>query len=124
MSAFFEVLDSVLVNDKDLFETHEKNIVPFQLNRALSMNLDTVLYANEMNKRHWLHKELQYDYLRHSVRKGKRFNKWAKNKTDKYLAPVVEYYECSKAKALDIIRTLNEDQLDEIVKKCSKGGRQ
>ena len=56
----------------------EKDYKPFIVNRGLSFNHDTALYANEMNFRHYADHKLQFDFFLNSIRPRKRYGKWLK----------------------------------------------
>ena len=88
--------------------------VPFVINRSLSYFPDTVLQANEMNTQHHLGKREQFDYLRHSIRKRRRFSKWLKRAEDERVESVKLYYGYSTKKALEAMRVLPEEQVDQI----------
>jgi hypothetical protein len=51
-------------------ESVEKGYTPFVVNRCLSYFIDTVLYANEMNRRPETDKKMQFDYLQKSTVNG------------------------------------------------------
>ena len=88
--------------------------VPFVINRSLSYFPDTVLQANEMNTQHHLGKREQFDYLRHSIRKRRRFSKWLKRAEDERVESVKLYYGYSTKKALEAMKVLSEEQVDQI----------
>tara|TARA_Y100000592_G_C5236935_1_gene206540 strand:- start:29 stop:406 length:378 start_codon:yes stop_codon:yes gene_type:complete len=88
--------------------------VPFVINRSLSYFPDTVLQANEMNTQHHLGKREQFDYLRHSIRKRRRFSKWLKKAEDERVESVKLYYGYSTKKALEAMKVLSEEQVDQI----------
>lgn len=101
----------------------EKEYNPFIVNRGLSMGIDTVLQANEMNQRHHLGKKLQFDFLLNSVSKRKRFDKWQKADKSEDLDYVRAYYNYSYPKAVAALSVLSAKQLDEIKRKITnKGG--
>ena len=103
----------------------EREYNPFIVNRALSMGIDTVLQANEMNQRHHLSKKLQFDFLLNSISKRKRFDKWQKADKSEDLEYVRAYYNYSYPKAVSAISVLTNEQLDCIKKKITnKGGVQ
>ena len=103
----------------------EKDYNPFIVNRGLSMGIDTVLQANEMNMRHGLPKRLQFDFLLNSISKRKRFDKWQKADKSEDLEYVKAYYNYSYPKANAALQVLSPTQLNEIKKKISnKGGVQ
>ena len=85
-----EYLNAINHSKDDLLvdEHAEKKYVPFVVNRCLSYFPDTIMQANEMNMLPNAEKKMQFDYLRHSVRKRKRFSKWLKNENDPRLDSV------------------------------------
>lgn len=111
-----------LIRDSENPELAEKSYNPFLINRALSYFIDTILYANEMNVHNTAEKQLQNDYLINSIRKGKRFSKWAKTIEDPDVQCVQEYYKISYRRALDVCGVLTKEQIDLIKEKLIKGG--
>lgn len=101
----------------------EKEYNPFMVNRGLSYFNDTVFWANEMNMRSFLDKDMQYKFLLNTVKKGKRFGKWAKSEKDETIDMLIEFYQVSRQKAQEISRLLNTKQLQSIKEKMFKGGR-
>ena len=101
----------------------ERKYPPYIVNRCLSSFTDTILYVNEMNKNSHLEKKLQYDFLLNSVKPRKRFSPWAKKDSIDYLDIVKEYYGYNDDKALQALRILTKDQLDNIKKSLNKGGK-
>ena len=100
----------------DLFADEEaaKGYVPFIVNRSLSYFPDTILQANDMNIHADLGKREQFDYLRHSIRKRRRFSKWLRKTEDKRIESVKIYYNLGTKKALESMRVLSDRQIDEI----------
>jgi hypothetical protein len=122
---FKEIIPSILQTKKYVLndESDIKDYNPFLVNRALSYHMDTILYANEMNKKHGLHKTAQYQYLINSVRGMKRkFHPWNKQLVVDDLECVKEYYGYSNNKAKDALRILSKEHLAEIKNKINKGG--
>lgn len=111
-----------LMEDTPNDKLAEKDYSPFLTNRALSQHADAILYANEMNINYHLDKKLQYSYLINSVRRRKRFGKWAKKDIDLNLELVQEIYGYSYQKALQALDILTDDQLDNLRKRIEKGG--
>lgn len=127
MPSLFEWLDKVntgkdiALNEDDPY----KDYPAFQILQGLSQNLDTVLLANEMNKRPGLSKEMQFKFLDKSVIKKKRFGKWAKveeeaNKAD--VDVVTEFYQVNRNRAKEYLKLINPTELDYMRKMVSKGG--
>ena len=87
---------------------------PFIINRCMSYFPDTILQANEMNTHADLGKQEQFDYLRHSIRKRRRFSRWIKKAEDKRIDSVKLYYNFGTKKALEAMKVLSDEQIDEI----------
>ena len=96
---------------------------PFMVNRGLSYFSDTVMWANEMNQRHQLDKDLQYTFLLNTVSKKKRFSKWGKQSQDDNLDLIGEWYKVNRRRAQEISLILSEAQLTTIREKMYKGGK-
>jgi hypothetical protein len=101
-------IENLIVED----ENNEKFYDPFLTNRAFSYFPDSILYANEMNSRHFLDKRMQYDYLYYGISKKKRFSKWATRNTNGNIDFLVRLYECSKTKAEEIAEVLGETSVE------------
>jgi len=110
-----------LMRDSDNDELSEKSYAPYLTNKSLSYFTDTLLYANEMNKYHFLDNKLQYEFFLNSIRKKKRFAKWAKADSNDDLVMISEYYQISLSKAKDAIRILSHEQLSTIRNKMEQG---
>lgn len=101
----------------------EKAYNPFMINRSLSYFPDTVLFANEMNRVPHLDKKPQFLFFINTVRKRKRFSKWAKPIEESDLEVVKEYYGYSNEKAKQALTLLTKEQINELKKKVDRGGR-
>ena len=121
----FDFVNAINTTKKDLIQTpdDEKEYVPFVINRQLSYFPDTVLLANEMNLHPHLPNKCQNSFLISTVRKRKRFSKWAKPEVLSDLEVVKEYYGYSNPKARVALTLLSEDEIMEIREKARKGGR-
>ena len=121
----FEYVNAICDSKQNLIvdEASEKAYNPFMINRTLSYHFDTVLLANEMNQRAHLDKKLQNDFLINTVRKKKRFAKWAKPISSDDLEVVKEYYGYSNEKARQVLPLLNDDQMGQLRQRIFKGGK-
>jgi hypothetical protein len=123
----FDFVNSINFTKKNLMrgsdndELSEKSYAPFLTNKSLSYFTDTLLYANEMNRMHFLDNKLQYEFFLNSIRKKKRFAKWAKADKNDDLVMVSEYYQISLSKAKEAIRILTPEQLSTIRNKMEQG---
>lgn len=94
----------------------------FIINRALSYSLDSVMFANVMNHYNDIDYMWQYDFYYHSLKKRKRFGKWAKPAKSDDVDVLVEYYKCNRERALEYLSILSVDQLNSIRERLIKGG--
>jgi hypothetical protein len=118
----FDVINAINSKTKTDLDTTQYN--PFIVNRGLSFFKDTVLYANEVNSRSHLDKDMQYSFLLNTITKAKRFSKWAKqDPASTELELVMTYYKVNRTRALEILDILTSDQLKTIEEKCNVGGR-
>jgi hypothetical protein len=101
----------------------EKNYPAYVVNKCMSHHMDTVLFANEMNRYSFLPSRLQYDFYIHIVRPRKRFSPWGKKEKVNDLEIVKEYYGYSNEKAKQALRILSPTHLDYIKDKLNKGGK-
>jgi len=101
-----------------------KEYVPFITNKALSSDLDTILDANEMNRRHHLDKKMQFGYLLHKVRARRRpFHPWLKHTVNADVTAIKTVWECSTGKALEILRVLTPEQMEKVRQFTDPGGK-
>jgi hypothetical protein len=121
----FDFVNAISQSKKDLMEDPavERLYQPFLVNKALSYFPDTVMYANEMNRRHLTDSKLQFQFFLNTVRPARRFAKWVKKQEDDDLAAVMEYYGYSPEKAKSALSILSSDQLITIKEKLEKGGQ-
>lgn len=125
MSGPFDFVNDILYNKKYIMVDNQKEneYVPFLSNRALSYNIETILYAQEMNIKNGLDKKLQYDYLINSTRPIKRrYSKWAKKIVNSDVDLIQEYFGCNFQNAKIALSILSKEQLKEIKKRLEKGG--
>ena len=125
MSKPFDYATSILQTKKQLIvdDLTEKEYNPFLVNRALSQHKDCVLFANEMNRRHFTDKKMQFDFLLNTVRSMKRpIAKWAKTEKNDDLECVKLAYGLSDSKARDALRLLSKEQIQKIKEETFTGG--
>jgi hypothetical protein len=100
----------------------EKEYAPYIINRCLSGEIDCIMFANEMNRYHFLSKKMQYDFFINSLRKRKRYSPWLRQDKIKDLDYVKRYYGYSNEKAKQALRILSKEQLTFIKSKFETGG--
>lgn len=118
----FDYVNSINYTKKDVM-MDEKTYNSFMVNRSLSYFPDTVIFANEMNRYHHTDPRLQYSFLINTIRKRKRFSKWAKPEVENDIEVVKEYYGYSNEKARQVLPLISPSQMETIKKKVNKGGR-
>ena len=121
----FDFVKEILQGKKQLIvdDLTEKEYNPFIINRSLSYHKDCVLYANEMNRRHFLDKKLQNDFLLNTVRSQKRpFAKWVKSEKSDDLECIKHVYGFSDSKAREALRLLSKDQIQQLKEQTDTGG--
>ena len=122
----FDYLNAILQNKKQLIvdDITEKGYEPFLINRGLSQHKDCILYANEMNRRHFLDQKLQNDFLLNTVRSQKRpFAKWAKkSEQSKDIECVKQIFNYSNSKASEALRILSKEQIQKLKEQTDTGG--
>jgi hypothetical protein len=96
---------------------------PYMVNRWLSMSIDTIMYAQEMNCNAHLPKDMQYDYYFHAIKKNKRFFKYIKHTKQDLIDVIAEYHGCSDKKAKELLRLFSESDIEYMKSKLNKGGK-
>lgn len=122
----FDFLNAINENKKDLFQDPqaEKDYNAFMINKGLSFFPDTILYSNEMNKNFNVPKRWQFEFLKNSIPKKKRFSKWyKKDSTADNVKLVMKHYKYSEKKAYEVLGLLSQPQIDEIRAMYDTGGR-
>ncbi len=118
-------LNSINFTKENLMEedpTCVKEYAPYIINKCLSGQIDSILFANEMNMNHQLDKDMQYSFYLNSLRKRKRFSPWIRKDKVQDLECVKQYYGYSNEKALQSLKILNKSQLNFIKQRLETGG--
>ena len=120
----FDLINKIS-HSKDVSDVTDKDIdvdyVPFVVNKTLSYHPDSLIYANEMNQRQHVDKQLQFQFYLNSLRPRKRFAKWVKAEKVDNLEAVKLSFNYSNEKALQIIDLLSDEQINEIIKDRTGG---
>jgi hypothetical protein len=118
-------LNSINFTKENLMEdpSVKKDYAPFIINRCLSGHIDCILFANEMNKYHFLDKDLQYSFYLNSLRKKKRFSPWLRKDKVTDLECVKKYYGYSNEKASQALKILSKEQINFIKQRLEIGGK-
>jgi hypothetical protein len=118
-------LNSINFTKENLMEdpSVKKEYAPFIINRCLSGHIDCILYTNEMNKYHFLDKDMQYSFYLNSLRKKKRFSPWLRKDKVTDLECVKQYYGYSNEKASQALKILSKEQINFIKQRLEIGGK-
>jgi hypothetical protein len=121
-----DYLNSINFTKKDLMKSEDKEWIrkypAFIINKILSGFQDTIMLVNEVNRNHFLDKDMQYSFLLNSIRSKKRFSPFLRASKLKDIDLVKEYYGYSNEKAKTVLDILTKDQLKLIKEKLYKGG--
>ena len=124
----FDFMNAVSFSKEDLIHNHdnpdliEKQYTPYVVNRGFTNFEDTILHANEMNMRHHLFHDAQFQYYRGALRKRKRFSKWPKVKKSDDLDAIQHVYQCNRTVAKLYLKALSPNDLKQIHNKMVTGG--
>ena len=121
-----EYLNSINFTKKDLMKSEDKEWIKkypaFIVNKMLSAFSDTIMLVNEMNRNHFLEKDMQFQFLLNSIRSKKRFSPFLRADKLKDIECVKEYYGYSNDKAKSALDILSKDEINLIKEKLYKGG--
>ena len=121
-----DYLNAINFTKNDLMKSEDKLWVKkypaFIVNKMLSAFSDTIMLVNEMNRNHFLDKDMQFQFLINSIRSRKRFSPFLRANKLKDIECVKEYYGYSNDKAKSALDILTKDQLKLIKEKLYKGG--
>ena len=121
-----DYLNAINFTKNDLMKSEDKLWVKkypaFIVNKMLSAFSDTIMLVNEMNRNHFLDKDMQFQFLINSIRSRKRFSPFLRANKLKDIECVKEYYGYSNDKAKSALDILTRDQIKLIKEKLFKGG--
>ena len=121
-----DYLNAINFTKKNLMDSEDKlwqkKYPSFIVNKILSGFQDTVMLVNEMNRNHFVDKDMQFHFLLNSIRSKKRFSPFLRANKLKDIECVKEYYGYSNDKAKSAIDILTNDQIKLIKEKLYKGG--
>ena len=121
-----EYLNAINFTKKDLMKSEDelwqKKYPAFIVNKLLSAFSDTVMFVYEMNRNHFLDKDMQFQFLLNSIRTKKRYSPFLRASKLKEIECVKEYYGYSNDKAKAALDILTKDEIKIIKEKLYKGG--
>ena len=121
-----EYLNAINFTKKDLMKSEDKlwqkKYPAFIVNKLLSAFSDSIMLVNEMNRNHFIDKDMQFQFLLNSIRTKKRYSPFLRASKLKEIECVKEYYGYSNDKAKSALDILTNDQIKLIKEKLYKGG--
>ena len=121
-----EYLNAINFSKKNVMDSEDKQWIKkypaFIVNKMLSGFSDTIMLVNEMNRNHFLDKDMQFQFLLNSIRSKKRFSPFLRANKLKDIECVKEYYGYSNDKAKSALDILTKDEIKLIKEKLYKGG--
>ena len=121
-----EYLNAINFTKKDLTKSEDdlwkKKYPAFIVNKMLSAFSDTIMLVNEMNRNHFIDKDMQFQFLLNSIRTKKRYSPFLRANKLKEIECVKEYYGYSNDKAKSALDILTKDEIKLIKEKLYKGG--
>ena len=121
-----EYLNAINFTKKNLMDSDDelwkKKYPAFIVNKLLSAFSDTIMLVNEMNRNHFIDKDMQFQFLLNSIRTKKRYSPFLRASKLKEIECVKEYYGYSNDKAKSALDILTKDEINLIKEKLFKGG--
>ena len=121
-----EYLNAINFTKKTLMDSDDllwqKKYPAFIVNKILSGFQDCIMLVNEMNRNHFVDKDMQFHFLLNSIRSKKRYSPFLRSSKLKDLDVVKEYYGYNNEKAKVALDILTKDEVKLIKEKLFKGG--
>ena len=121
-----DYLNAINFTKKNLMDSEDKlwqkKYPSFIVNKILSGFQDCIMLVNEMNRNHFVDKDMQFQFLLNSIRSKKRYSPFLRSSKLKDLDVVKEYYEYNNEKAKVALDILTKDEVKLIKEKLFKGG--
>ena len=121
-----EYLNAINFTKKNLMDSDDllwqKKYPAFIVNKILSGFQDCIMLINEMNRNHFVDKDMQFQFLLNSIRSKKRYSPFLRSSKLKDLDVVKEYYGYNNEKAKVALDILTKDEVKLIKEKLFNGG--
>ena len=122
-----EYLNAINFTKKNLMDSDDllwqKKYPAFIVNKILSGFQDCIMLVNEMNRNHFVDKDMQFQFLLNSIRSKKRYSPFLRSNKLKDLDVIKEYYGYNNDKAKTALDILTKDEVKLIKEKLFKGGK-
>lgn len=123
----FDFVNAINKSKENLFETRnytESDYNKFIVNRAMSQYSDTIFIANEANKiLNNIPNKSHFSFYRFIVPSKKRYSKWGKSDISKKVETIMQFYDYSLQRALEVESIFSEDDVKNMKEIMDTGGR-
>lgn len=110
--------------DGSINHTEARTFPSFVAQRSLSYHLDALPWVAHMqalqSPEHNMSEAMQYEFLLHTIPKGKRFAKWVKPKNEKLLQQIMEDYGVNIEVAKGYVQLLSHKDINDLM--LERGG--
>ena len=116
----FDYVKSINGKTGRITDFEDKEYIPFIINKVFSNTKDSIMYANEANTfTSMVTPQMAYDFYYYGLPKSSRFGKWHKAKkndkaTQEVIEYVMDYFNITSVKAIDIIADFDDDVIKSI----------
>ena len=121
-----DYLNAINFTKKNLMDSEDKlwqkKYPSFIVNKILSGFQDCIMLVNEMNRNHFMDKDMQFQFLLNSIRSKKRYSPFLRAEKLNDLDVVKEYYGYNNEKAKSALDILTKDEVKLIKQRLFKGG--
>lgn len=122
----FDFVNAINYTKQDVFEElqpSETQYPRYMIDLAFSQYPDTVLFANEANMMLNAPARAHFKFYMNLIEKKKRFAKWGKVENDPKVELIMQHYNYSREKALQVVDLFTDEQLQSLQQKQYHGGR-
>lgn len=122
----FDFINDISGQKEYIFsEDTERAYSNYLVNRGLSQHIDTILLANEMNKRPSIDSLMHHDFLFYAVSKKKRYGKWARDskENEESLQLIMTEYCVNRSVAQQYMAVLDKSDIKALKTKYSNQGK-
>lgn len=112
------------ISEKSDLEFDMKDYAPWMINKGLSNMLDTIFFAEVVNRYSHLDKDIQYVFYKTAVPKGRRFGKWHKAEAiNSNVELIMKRYHVNRQVAEQYLKVMSEAALQQLQETSNEGGR-
>lgn len=125
---FGDFLTAINYTKKPLMDENpdcEKAYPAYIIRRLMSYHMDAIIPVSHLNIYHELPNKMQFDYLRLTLGKRRRFSRFAKEEKDRAdkIKLISDHYDLSREKSRELLSILTDEDIEDIKKSHYKGGR-